>query len=221
MQLVAKITGCTYEHNEFKFNEWQSKVKQGTFKYNELPQVDMGNNNVYTQRLAILKCAASKGNLYPTTNADEALKVDEILELYADTLEYLSFFHPSLKHLVFTTGKEADATTRQTQTSLAGDTKQHITDCVNNRLQIIDSIYSKRGNNGFANGKSLTVADIVTFCVCRLVESGICEGISSDCVNQCKNVVQCKKNVEDKIKSTGVKLSSPRISVTREAVIAG
>jgi len=219
MTLLSKIGNANVQTNDFNLKQWQSEVQKGQFQYNMLPQAEI-NGQFFTQRMAILKYVATQCGLYPTNSAEESLKVDEVTELCSDTLEVMARFHPSLSHMCCPHGKEGQEI-EKTSSLKKGVSSEHVTDCVNNRLQLLDKIYGNRGSNGFANGKSLTVADIVTFCVCRLVESGICEGISSDCVNQCKNVVQCKKNVEDKIKSTGVKLSSPRISVTREAVIAG
>eukprot|EP01066_Platyproteum_vivax_P018408 Platyproteum_vivax@DN7542_c0_g1_i11.p1 len=91
IRIAFHYAGVDFEDSRFAFPEWAEMKKSNTTNtpLGQVPVLEIGGK-VYTQSEALLRYAGKQSTLYPT-DALEALRVDEVLQVMADSTKKLTF----------------------------------------------------------------------------------------------------------------------------------
>eukprot|EP01066_Platyproteum_vivax_P018406 Platyproteum_vivax@DN7542_c0_g1_i1.p1 len=145
IRIALHYAGVEFDDSRFSQAEWGEMKQTNTTNtpLGQVPVLEIGEN-VYSQSEALLRYAGKQSTLYPT-DALEALRVDEVLQVMADSRKKLS-----LK------GNDDDETFKNKRAELEKDLVR--------LLSYVETIAAKSATGYVAGTKNLSVADVSMMC---------------------------------------------------------
>lgn len=174
IRLALVAGGIEFEDERLDYASWMPVKPQ--MPYKQLPVLQIGDSDVLSQSVSILRYVGKLGGLYPSDPLT-AQKVDEVI----DAVEgILAIFGPT-----FSMELEAKIAAR----------KVLVEEKVKPLLVLVDASLAKNGTAGFSVGSKLTIADIHLAALAAQMSSGSTDGVDIELFADFKNITAVVNNV--------------------------
>ena len=178
-RLALTIGQIPFVDQRVPYRDWPEL--KATTPWGSVPILTLADGTTtIAQQRAILRLVGKETQLYPSTDVLAAAKVDELMDAVEDIGSKVGAIGQGLEQ------KEKEAA-RKAAVEEGGP--------IHAFLKNVDSFIATYGQDGYAVGKALTIADLYLYCASSGLVSGFFDGVPANALDQFSNIQNVRKTV--------------------------